>query len=282
MRFSLWRQYGALNSQPVWDAFEESLKQAGHEVVHNHPNSDVDVIWSILWFGRMSRNREIWQRARKQNKPVIVIEIGGIRRGSTWRIGLNGVNRDAYFGEQGNDDTRARKLRLSLQPWRETGEYILICGQHERSQQWHKLPPMRTWAEQQIDEIRRYSDRPIIFRPHPRSPVQKLNTKHGGVRVQQPQKTKGSYDDFDMRFQGAWAVVSHSSNPGPHAILAGVPAFVSPSSLAYPVGNTDYSLIESPLMPDRTQWLNDYAHTEYTLDEIREGIPLKCLTRKLT
>jgi hypothetical protein len=39
--------------------------------------------------------------------------------------------------------------------------------------------------------------------------------------------------------------------------------------------------IEDPIMPDRTQWLNDYAHTEYTLDEIAQGIPLKRLTEKL-
>jgi hypothetical protein len=265
----------------VWDAFEHSIIAAGHEAVHNHPNSDIDVIWSVLWFGRMSRNREIWQRARKQNKPVIVIEIGGIRRGSTWRIGLNGVNRDAYFAPQGNDNARARKLKLSLQPWRTDGDYILVCGQHERSQQWHKLPPMKNWAEQQIELLRTHTERPIVFRPHPRSPVHKFTKQFGNVTIQRPQKRKGSYDDFDMRFQGAWAVVSHSSNPGPHAILAGVPAFVSASSLAYPVGNTDYSQIESPLMPDRTQWLNDYAHTEYTLDEIKAGIPLTLLTEKL-
>jgi hypothetical protein len=34
-------------------------------------------------------------------------------------------------------------------------------------------------------------------------------------------------------------------------------------------------------MPDRTQWLNDYAHTEYTLEEISQGLPLNLLTSKL-
>jgi len=97
MKFSLWRQYGALNSQPVWDAFAESVRLLGHEPVDNNPNADVDVIWSVLWQGRMARNREIWLRAKKNNKPIIVIEVGGIQRGITWRVGLGGVNRDAYF-----------------------------------------------------------------------------------------------------------------------------------------------------------------------------------------
>jgi hypothetical protein len=62
-----------------------------------------------------------------------------------------------------------------------------------------------------------------------------------------------------------------------------VPAFVSPSSLAYDVGNDIDFLhdIEQPLMPDRQQWLNDYAHTEYTIEEISQGLPLKNLTSEL-
>ena len=39
--------------------------------------------------------------------------------------------------------------------------------------------------------------------------------------------------------------------------------------------------IEDPLMPDRTQWLNNYAHTEWTIEEISQGIPLKRLTSQL-
>jgi hypothetical protein len=34
-------------------------------------------------------------------------------------------------------------------------------------------------------------------------------------------------------------------------------------------------------MPERTQWLNDYAWTEFTIDEISQGIPLNRLTSQL-
>ena len=281
MKFSLWRQYGALNSKPVWDAFADSVRLLGHEPVDNNPNADVDVIWSVLWQGRMARNREIWLRAKKNNKPIIVIEVGGIQRGTTWRVGLGGVNRDAYFAPAGNDSTRAEKLRLNLKPWRDTGDYVMICGQHDRSQQWHKLPPTPKWLEQQIAQLREHTDRPIVIRPHPRSPLSKINKRFKDVVLQRPQKQTGTYDDYDIQFKDAWAVISWSSNPGIHATLNGIPAFTGPSSLAWPVANSDYSQIESPLMPDRTQWLNDYAHTEYTLDEIREGIPLNYLTKKI-
>ena len=84
-----------------------------------------------------------------------------------------------------------------------------------------------------------------------------------------------------MSFKGAWATVNWSSNPGIHSILAGVPAFTGPSSLAWDVANQNLNTIHMPVLHDRQQWLNDYAHTEYTLEEISAGIPHKHLTSKL-
>ena len=67
------------------------------------------------------------------------------------------------------------------------------------------------------------------------------------------------------------------------SINSRVPAFVGTSSLAYDVGNDiDFMHdIEKPLTPDRQQWLNDYAHTEWATQEISQGIPLNLLTDKL-
>ena len=279
MKFSLWTHNGALNSAPVFDAFAHSLLAAGHDVSYNNTNSDVNVIWSVLWNGRMARNEAVWH----QDKPTIVLEVGGIQRGTTWKVGLNGINRDAYFGPTGMDDLRVRNLGLKLKPWRKDGEYILICGQHDKSLQWSKMPRMSNWFLQTYDEIRKHTDRPIIFRPHPRCKLEHIERGLKHVYRQEPRHVANTYDDFDMGFDNIWATISYSSNPGIHSILNGVPAFVSTHSLAYDAGNDIDFLhdIEQPVMPDRTQWLNDYAHTEYTVEEISQGIPLKRLTDKL-
>ena len=73
-------------------------------------------------------------------------------------------------------------------------------------------------------------------------------------------------------------MVSYSSNPGIHAVLNGIPAYVSEQSIAYDVANKDFSTINKPLMPDRQQWLNDYVNTEWTVEEIAQGIPFSRLT----
>ena len=279
MKFSLWTDYGALNSRPVFDAFANSLVDNGHTVVYNDNSADVDCIWSVLFNGRMARNKTIWEN----KKPTIVLEVGGINRGTTWKVGLNGINRDAYFGEQDNDRTRADHLGLVCKPWRSNGDFILICGQHDKSLQWQNMPRMSTWLLETYDEIRKYTQRPIVFRPHPRCRLDHIERGLKNVYRQEPNHIANTYDDFDMGFDNVWATVSYSSNPGPHSCINGVPAFVSTHSLAYDVGNDIDFLydIEDPLMPDRQQWLNDYAHTEYTIEEISQGLPLKNLTNKL-
>ena len=283
MKFSLFKEYGALNSKPVFAAFEHSLKAAGHTAVENDMSADVAVIWSVLFHGRMSKNQQVWEKFRQQNKPVIVLEVGGINRGTTWKVGVNGINRDAYFGDDGNDSSRAKQLGIKLKPWRQDGDYILICGQHDKSLQWQNMPRMSKWVMNTIEAIQKHSSRPILFRPHPRCRLEAIEHQYKNVHRQEPHKIQGTYDDFDMTFKNAWATVSYSSNPGIHSVLQGIPAFVGSSSLAYEAGNDIDFLhdIENPLKPDRQQWLNDYAWTEYTIDEITAGIPLKRLTKAL-
>jgi hypothetical protein len=282
MKFKLWKEYGALNSKDVFSAFERSCITNGHNISNSDNINDADchVIWSVLFHGRMARNKDIWTRCRELRKPVIVLEVGGIKRGTTWKVGLNGINRDAYFGDSNNDDSRKRLLGLEVKPWRTSSKYILLCGQHDKSLQWQDMPRMSNWFLNTYDEIRKHTDRPIIFRPHPRCRLEHIERGLKHVYRQEPKHVNGTYDSFDMGFNDIHCTISYSSNPGIHSIIEGVPAFVSTHSLAYDVANDIDFLhdIENPLMPDRQQWLNDYAHTEYTVDEISQGIPLKRLT----
>jgi len=285
MKFRLWTEYGALNSKDIFRAFSNSIIRNGWSISNSNDygDSDVHVIWSVLFHGRMARNKDIWSYCVSNNRPVIVLEVGGIKRGKTWKVGINGINRDAYFGDTGQDASRAKALGIKLQPWRKNGKYILVCGQHDKSLQWHDMPRMSNWFLNTYDEIRKHTDRPIVFRPHPRCRLEHIERGLRYVERQEPRHIHGTYDDFDMGFDNVWATISHSSNPGVHSCINGVPAFVSPSSLAYDVGNDIdfFHDIEDPLMPDRTQWLNDYAHTEYTVEEIELGLPLKRLTNSL-
>jgi hypothetical protein len=129
----------------------------------------VAVIWSVLWQGRMEKNKKVWEDFRSQGKPVVVLEVGGLRRNHTWKMAINGINRDADFANQIYDDKRWPLFKLELKPWQQTGNVIVICGQHHNSEQWKGLPKLNSWVEQQIKIIRKYCDKPIVIRPHPRN-----------------------------------------------------------------------------------------------------------------
>lgn len=281
MKFSLWTQYGALNSKPIFDSFRVGCHSLGHVCSDNDPNSDIDVIWSVLWNGRMAPNKAIWDNNKSINKPTVVLEVGAIKRGTTWRVGLNGVNREGYLGPTGNNDTRAKLLGLNLKPWKYNDGPIILCSQHPRSQQWEKMPNVRNWVIEIIDEIRNYTNKTIIIRPHPRSPLPNIEVEFKNVIRDEPQKISGTYDDYNFNTNNAWAVINWSSNPAIDAVINGIPVFVGPSSRAWDVANHSLKTINEPLRPDRQQWLNDLAHTEYTKEEISLGIPIKNLTSQL-
>jgi hypothetical protein len=281
MKFSLFKEYGALNSKPVFEAFEHSLRGAGHTVVYNDMNADVAVIWSVLFHGRMLGNKKVWDHYRTNKRNVVVLEVGGIKRGTTWKVGLNGINRNGDYIPRGNNNDRAGSLGLNLKPWKTSGDYILICGQHDKSLQWQGMPSMSKWIMNTIDSLQIHYDYPIIFRPHPRCRLPDIERQYKNVYRQDPQHITGTYDDFDMSFDNIKYTVSWSSNPGIHSIINGVPAHVGPHSLAFDVGCPHLLMVDNPHTPDRQQWLNDYAWTEFTVEEISQGIPLKNLTQKL-
>lgn len=274
MRFGIFNKFGALNSQPVFEAFERGLKQLGLEYRSHDVTADVAVIWSQVWAGRMQGNQQVWQYFRNNHRPVIVLEVGLLDRGKTWKVGVNGTGNTAYWG-QGLDANRVNQLGLALTPWKKSGSNIVIATQRSDSEQWNEQPDAATWVADTVKQVQTHSNRPIILRTHPRQRV----VPPPGCTYQVPQKLANSYDDFDFDqcLHDAWAVINWNSGPGVQAAMAGVPVFVGASSLAAPVGNLDLSQIEKPVRPNRTNWLVDIAHTEWTVNELATGYPIKRL-----
>ena len=285
MKIEIWPQHGPLNSKDVFDKFIKSLRASGEEVYVNKqvPDADVAVIWSVLWQGRMRKYKDIWERYRKKNKPVVVIEVGGIKRNETWKIGINGINREADFANEIVDAERWKRFNVDIKPWNQTGENIIICGQHGSSHQWRNNPPMANWFDQQINEIRKYTDRPIVIRPHPRNHVSIDTTKYKNVKIVGPKRDSSTYDDTDLteRLKSAWALVSYSSNPAITAAMHGIPVYVSEASLSYEVGNTSFDNINNPNMPHRQKWANKLSYTEWWTEEIEQGLPWRRIKKRL-
>jgi hypothetical protein len=231
----------------------------------------------------MEQYKKIWNHYRSQGKPVVVLEVGGLRRNQSFKIGINGINGDADFANQEFDDRRWPLFEHKLKPWNPSGEMIVICGQHDASEQWKGLPRMEQWITQQIKEIRKYTTRPILVRPHPRNPIQIKEENFQNVKIRFPKKDYRTYDDTDFKatLERTWAVVNHSSNPAMEAVINGIPVFVSNSSLCHDVGNTNLADINTPAMPNRINWANKLSYTEWFEKEIEQGLPWQRIKKRL-
>lgn len=270
----------ALNSDPVMSAVLDIFQANGIQVQENSMNSDAAVIWSVLWHGRMRQNQQVYEHYRSQNKPVVIIEIGALYRGNTWKISVNHITREGYYGHQENLDwDRPRKLKISLATNFISKPNIIIAMQHARSLQVSQLTSMEKWLHEQIALIRKVTDRPITIRPHPRSPINLIQLADG-IEVERPKKLANTYDSFDMHFD-CHAVVNYNSGPGIQAAIAGCRPVVDSTSLASPV-SIELADIEKPYEVDRTKWLVEICHTEYTLNEIQQGTWLKRIENALT
>lgn len=265
----------AKNAHTVFSAVLDCLQASGIQTCENSMDADAAVIWSVLWHGKMKPNQAVYDHYRAQGKPVLIIEIGALYRGKTWKIAVNNINAQGYYGHLNNlNMDRPAKLGISLATQFQPKPNIILALQHACSQQVAAIPNMTEWIRQTIGILRNNTDRPITIRPHPRcnTPLPELPP---GITIEQPRPIPNTYDSFNMHFD-CHAVVNYNSGPGIQAAIAGVRPVVDTTSLAYPVG-VGYADIEQPYNIDRQLWLAQICHTEYTLDELRRGSWLKRL-----
>ena len=278
MRVAYFPNQCAQNSVPVMQAMLDSLRQAGHTIEQNSTTADAAIIWSALWHGRMAANKAVYENYRAYNKPVIIADVGALQRGTTWKIAVNHINRLGHYGHNENlDMDRPRKLGIKLGTNSSKNPSILIAAQHRHSLQLANQNH-EAWIIDQIHEIRKVSDRPIVIRPHPRSLLH-LGTLADTITIERPQKVADTYDNFDMHFD-YHAVVNYCSGPGIQAAVAGTRPIVGTYSLALPVSVAIENL-DQPYDTDRDHWLVEICHTEYTVKEIEQGLWIQRLQSHL-
>ena len=126
------------------------------------------------------------------------------------------------------------------------------------------------WLENTVTEIRKYTDRPIIVRAHPgdKNAINYLNSKD-------PRWTISSAEKITDDFINAWAVITYNSSPAVAAAIEGIPVFVTDpvpqTSQAFEIANTDLSLIESPNLIERQQWIEKISMSHWNFQQLKSG-----------
>lgn len=275
MRVSLFTNYGALNSGPVFTSFAEGCDE---QIVYNDMDADVAVIWSILFAGRMAPNREVWKHYNERKRPIIVLEVGALRREETWRVGIGGINNGAEFANKDNlEPDRVSKFGIELKPWIEDNQFITIATQRPDSHQWSTMPTVETYVQNAVNNIRLHTEKDIVIRPHPRDRItdfNKIAKENKNVYFDVP-KSIGDGDkvNFNDILARSYCVVNHSSNPALEAVINGINVFTGTQSFAYPMSMKHWGDLNNPPHLDRNLWLQQLTHIEWWPEEIAEGKP---------
>jgi hypothetical protein len=218
--------------------------------------------------------------ANRQNNHTIIVDSNLFNyKDKNHPIHYSRYSMDGVFPTTGNyfwdapDPSRwqqiSRDLGIQLKDWRINGNHILICTQ--RNGGWSmKGLNVSQWLEKTVDEIKKYSNRPIVVRGHPgdKSAATYLKSKPGKYTV-------STNDHILQDFANAWAVVTYNSTPGVAASIEGIPAFVTDpvpqTSQAYAVSNYTLSNIENPELKDRQQWIEKLSMCHWKFEELSNG-----------
>ena len=146
---------------------------------------------------------------------------------------------------------------------RKQGTHILLVTPSEKPCKFYGID-RDEWVKETIEEIKKYTDRPIRIRD--KAPRQQ--------RI-----TKTIFQDLD----DCHALVTYQSIAAVESVLYGVPAFTMAPTAADPVCDKDLSLIENPTVQDMDKiykWAHHLAYGQFHVEEFKNGVAYRILVNE--
>ena len=165
--------------------------------------------------------------------------------GGYYRWHLNAFQMKAV--DHVNDDRwQALKLNGSLKPWNRNGNHIVIAD--TLPDYWHLFSDPE-WTKRTAQELKKFTARKIVIRD------------------------KESKVPLEQELKDAHCLVAHGSIAAVESVVMGCPVFVSDISAARFVGRSvlDFHKIETPIYPERQEWLNALAYCQFNESELVDG-----------
>lgn len=275
--------------------FSQGAPAAGDSVIdsidYQYQPTDVGVIQGWLGQGNITtphlnlRNTVI-QEQIKRNKYVVAVDSNLFLYANTenphhyLRYSFNGVfpNTGIYCDKE-IDPIRWQKLsnnlNIRLKDYRTSGDHILLCLQRNGGWSMGSVD-IQDWAVQTIATIRKYSDRPIVIRPHPGDKTSKniIHPSNPACKIKFSKAVRLSTNESLLTdLENCWAAANYNSSPVVGAAIEGIPIFVCDpdKSQCAEVANKDLTQIENPLMPDRQKWVERLSMFHWNFNELKSG-----------
>jgi hypothetical protein len=195
------------------------------------------------------------------------------------RYSFNGVFPNTGIYCDTNPDPKrwqqiSKDCNINLEPMKNDGKHILICAQRNQGWSMGKVP-LESWLANTCRAIRKYTDRPIVIRLHPKD--NETNRKAGSIQQMLRNipnvRLSTNRDSFDADLKGCWAVVNHNSSSIVGPLIKGYSAFITDptTSQCAEVAHVGFEKIESPQEFDRQRWLERISMFHWKFSELEDG-----------
>lgn len=271
------------------DAFAKGVRSAGDTAILCGSLADwqgqqhrIDVAVQASTENRRCTDRGVglfrWELSAAR-QPRLVLDTGFLQPATAklHAVGLGDLKRHArYFADSCPSD-RWGQLGLEIKPYRDGG-HVLLLGQHPKGQTVQYID-LYQWYRSALESVRQITDRPILYRLHPRCGG--ANNPHGARHLQRMQPLVREFG-LELRHDTSLAddltdaglVVAHASNAACRAVVEGVPVITtSQLSMAWPMAGHAFGRPHIPTDAERWQWCCDLAYCQWTDAEIRRGLP---------
>lgn len=264
MKVAVYFERASRRSREIARSIGLGVELCGDSVIfqqHWTHRTDCDVAVAYGW-----GHPDLFQQYRAAGKHFVYIDLGwwlrkpeGMPLEGFHKIVVDGREPTSYF-RGGFPSDRFERFGLKIKPWRVAGDHILLAGMSAKSAGTRGYGPQE-WERWVIDEIRRYSDREIWYRP---KPSWADATPIPGTRF------SPATESVEVALAEAWVAVTLHSNVAVDALIAGVP-FVAIEGVCENLSTPLYQ-IEDPRCPDgREELLADIAYCQFNTEELRDG-----------
>lgn len=255
------------HARSVCSSFGRGVRAAGDTVVMRTANdSKLDGFDVAAFWGFTTECQQLVANCVKLGIPWIYFDLAYWQRDRYYKVTLNDRHPNAYLMKRDMPHDRFRNLGVSIAPWKlemDDSAHILLAGMSGKAA-WSWGLKAESFERQMVRDIQTCTQRAILYRPKPswREAAPIAGTHF--VRV----------GDYSKLLHGSHAVVTHHSNVGVDALIAGVPVFTRHGA-ALPLAlsvDSDLNRIEEPSYPDgRGQWAANLAYCQWTVAQMING-----------
>ena len=254
------------------EAFKEGVERCGDRLTLAERTDRIEDFDVVALFGIAKRTPDRIAKARR----LIVFDKSYARDGERNRVSIGDHHPSPRaLMHKPIDTSRAARLGwLDFKPWKTDGKHILIASSSSKFHSVYSFETQREWLERTVKGLRKYTKRPMVFRP-------KLSdNKAKPLKGIGFSRKKFIHEDL----KNCYALVTFGSNSVFEAMRLGIPQLVTGPAPTVHLCSHHLDQINDLYQAtddERMTFFSNLAYHDWSRTEYRKGIAWEWIKSQL-